>query len=104
MAYDSYFLMREGDVAAYVRARQAACPALSFLDTSGALTCAEIGDGNLNYVFRLADAHGACIDNRIERRRFAQHRRAFTAYCPRCNGNNMKAPLPGRGTPPLPDR
>lgn len=59
--YNSYFLMKEGDVADYVRAKQAGCPALAFLDTTGELTCSEVGDGNLNYIFRLADAGGNSV-------------------------------------------
>lgn len=61
MAYDSYFLMKEGDVAGYVREKQKTCPALAYLDTSRELSCGEIGDGNLNYVFRLADDKGNTV-------------------------------------------
>ncbi len=47
--YDEYFLMAPGDVAGYVQAR------LSFFPAEADLHCAEIGDGNINYVFRLLD-------------------------------------------------
>ncbi len=61
MGYDSYFLMKEPDVAGYVRAQQQTCPALAFLDTAGELACNEVGDGNLNYIFRLADSDGHSV-------------------------------------------
>lgn len=47
--FDTYFLMREEDIESYVREK------LNFFDTDAKLTCKEIGDGNLNYVFRLKD-------------------------------------------------
>ncbi len=47
--YDQYFLMTPEDVAGYVQAR------LSFFPAGADFHCAEIGDGNINYVFRLAD-------------------------------------------------
>lgn len=47
--YDSYFLMQETDVPAYVKAR------LSALTDCRSLRAKEIGDGNLNYVFRVWD-------------------------------------------------
>ena len=45
--YDTYFLMSSKDVAGYVQER------LSFFPEKEDLECKEIGDGNLNYVFRL---------------------------------------------------
>jgi len=45
--YDTYFLMSSKDVAGYVQKR------LSFFPANEDLECKEIGDGNLNYVFRL---------------------------------------------------
>ncbi|WP_367566046.1 S-methyl-5-thioribose kinase [Lacrimispora sp.] len=47
--YDSYFLMKAEDVADYVQEK------LSYFDESASLECKEIGDGNLNYVFRVKD-------------------------------------------------
>lgn len=47
--FNTYFLMTEPDVIAYVQAK------LHFFDDGAALTCKEIGDGNLNYVFRVKD-------------------------------------------------
>ena len=49
-SYEEYFLMNEADVADYVNARLP-----GFFDESAALSCKEIGDGNLNYVFRVSD-------------------------------------------------
>ncbi|MDF2557634.1 MAG: putative 5-methylthioribose kinase [Bacillales bacterium] len=46
--FSTYFLMEEKDVHEYVRE-------FEFFDTSSELTCKEIGDGNLNYVFRVVD-------------------------------------------------
>lgn len=46
--FSTYFLMVEEDVIEYVRE-------LEFFDPSSELTCKEIGDGNLNYVFRVSD-------------------------------------------------
>ncbi|WP_333652861.1 S-methyl-5-thioribose kinase [Lacrimispora sp.] len=47
--YDSYFLMKAEDVPGYVQEK------LSYFDESASLECKEIGDGNLNYVFRVKD-------------------------------------------------
>lgn len=47
--FDSYFLMREEDVIEYVREK------LNIFDNGAKLECREIGDGNLNYVFRVWD-------------------------------------------------
>lgn len=47
--FSSYFLMKEPDVIDYVQAK------LHYFDSEESLTCREIGDGNLNYVFRVKD-------------------------------------------------
>jgi 5-methylthioribose kinase len=47
--YDSYFLMKAPEVPDYVREK------LSYFDKEAELECKEIGDGNLNYVFRVKD-------------------------------------------------
>lgn len=47
--FSSYFLMKEPDVIDYVQAK------LHYFDPESSLTCREIGDGNLNYVFRVKD-------------------------------------------------
>ncbi|WP_017754443.1 S-methyl-5-thioribose kinase [Calidifontibacillus oryziterrae] len=44
-----YFTMKEEDAIAYSKS------ILNFFDPNAKLTCKEIGDGNLNYVFRLVD-------------------------------------------------
>jgi 5-methylthioribose kinase len=47
--FDRYFLMKETDAAAYVRVKTA------FFPPGAELRVKEIGDGNLNYVFRVWD-------------------------------------------------
>lgn len=47
--FDTYFLMKTEDVAEYVKEK------LNFFPDDAKLECKEIGDGNLNYVFRLKD-------------------------------------------------
>lgn len=47
--YDTYFLMKEADVCEYAKSK------LKFLSGCTSLSAKEIGDGNLNYVFRVAD-------------------------------------------------
>jgi len=47
--YDSYFLMKAEEVPDYVQEK------LSYFDKDASLECKEIGDGNLNYVFRVKD-------------------------------------------------
>lgn len=47
--YDNYFLMKTDQVEGYVRER------LDFFPKEAQLETAEIGDGNLNYVFRVKD-------------------------------------------------
>lgn len=48
--YDTYFLMKETDVPDYVQTRYP-----GHFAPDAALTVHEIGDGNLNYVFRVAE-------------------------------------------------
>jgi len=47
--YDKYFLMKSEDVIEYAKEK------LNIFDSSADLECKEIGDGNLNYVFRVWD-------------------------------------------------
>lgn len=47
--FENYFLMDINDIADYIKEK------LNFFDDSANLECKEIGDGNLNYVFRLKD-------------------------------------------------
>lgn len=49
MSYETYFLMEEKDVPAYVQEK------IHYFDASAKLVSKEIGDGNLNYVFRVSD-------------------------------------------------
>lgn len=51
--YSNYFLMNNEDVKKYVQAK--------IEGFSGEVQCQEIGDGNLNYVFRVTNASGASI-------------------------------------------
>ncbi len=44
-----YFTMKESDAIEYAKT------VLNFFDEDAVLTCKEIGDGNLNYVFRVVD-------------------------------------------------
>lgn len=48
--FDTYFLMKEPDVIEYVQTKYP-----GHFDPDAALTVREIGDGNLNYVFRVID-------------------------------------------------
>ena len=48
--FEQYFLMKEADVIDYVKEK------LTFFSADSDLKCKEIGDGNLNYVFRVWDA------------------------------------------------
>ncbi len=48
--YRSYFLMKAGDVPEYVRKKLP-----DHFSKNAELECKEIGDGNLNYVFRVSD-------------------------------------------------
>lgn len=47
--FDKYFLMNENDVLEYVKEK------VDFFEETSNLDCKEIGDGNLNYVFRVID-------------------------------------------------
>ena len=47
--FDKYFLMKTEDIADYVEEK------IHFFPADAKLVCKEIGDGNLNYVFRLKD-------------------------------------------------
>ncbi len=47
--FDNYFLMKEADVIEYVKEK------INFFDADAKLTVKEIGDGNLNYVFRVKE-------------------------------------------------
>jgi 5-methylthioribose kinase len=47
---NSYFTMKESDAVDYAKT------ILNFFDKDAELTCSEIGDGNLNYVFRVIDS------------------------------------------------
>lgn len=54
-AYGEYFLMKEEDVAAYVKNKMK-----DFKDSVD-MKSEEIGDGNLNYVFKVTDEHGQSV-------------------------------------------
>ncbi len=47
--FDSYFLMKPADVAEYVKEK------LDIFDNGAVLEAKEIGDGNINYIFRVWD-------------------------------------------------
>lgn len=47
--FDTYFLMKAGDIPDYVQEK------LHYFPDDAKLICKEIGDGNLNYVFRVTD-------------------------------------------------
>ncbi|MEM1484484.1 S-methyl-5-thioribose kinase [Oscillospiraceae bacterium PP1C4] len=47
--YDTYFLMKAEDASGYVQEK------ISYFSPDAELECKEIGDGNLNYVFRVKD-------------------------------------------------
>lgn len=47
--YETYFLMNVDDIADFIEQK------LQFFPATAELSCEEIGDGNLNYVFRLRD-------------------------------------------------
>ena len=49
--FDEYFLVKADDVAEYVQEK------LSFFPENAKFECKEIGDGNLNYVYRLVDTN-----------------------------------------------
>lgn len=54
--YDTYFLMSEPDIEGYIRENLP-----EYFAADEKLVCKEIGDGNLNYVFRLANENGKSI-------------------------------------------
>lgn len=54
--FDSYFLMKEDDAIEYARLK---VPQKEWDIDS--MTCKEIGDGNLNYVFKIVDAKGNSV-------------------------------------------
>ena len=47
--FNTYFLMKPDDVVDYARTQ------LDFFDTNADLRCKEIGDGNINYIFKVWD-------------------------------------------------
>ena len=47
--FNTYFLMKADEVISYVKEKT------DFFDRDAELSCTEIGDGNLNYVFRVID-------------------------------------------------
>ena len=49
MKYEKHFLMSKEDAKRY------AVEVVRCFDTTEGLTCEEIGDGNVNYIFRVAD-------------------------------------------------
>lgn len=54
--FDSYFLMKEADAIEYAKVK---VPQKNWdVET---MTCKEIGDGNLNYVFKVTDAKGNSV-------------------------------------------
>ncbi len=53
--FEQYFLMQEADVCAYVRQK---LPEYRDMEN---LACAEIGDGNLNYVFKVTAPDGRAV-------------------------------------------
>ena len=54
--FSSYFLMKENDVIEYAKLK---VPQKNWDDAT--MTCKEIGDGNLNYVFKVQDAKGHSV-------------------------------------------
>lgn len=56
MNFDKYFLMKEDEVIEYAKVKVAQ------MDwDADSMTCKEIGDGNLNYVFKVSDAKGNSV-------------------------------------------
>ncbi|MCI5986570.1 MAG: S-methyl-5-thioribose kinase [Faecalimonas umbilicata] len=53
--FEKYFLMNEDDVAEYIREKG------EIFAKNAKLSCQEIGDGNLNYVFRVSDENGKSV-------------------------------------------
>lgn len=54
--FDTYFLMNESDAIEYAKVK---VPQKNWDEAT--MTCKEIGDGNLNYVFKVQDAKGASV-------------------------------------------
>ncbi|MCF0228909.1 MAG: S-methyl-5-thioribose kinase [Parasporobacterium sp.] len=54
--FNSYFLMKEADVIEYAKVK---VPQKDW--DADTMTCREIGDGNLNYVFKVQDAKGHSV-------------------------------------------
>ena len=53
--FSKYFLMTTEDVPKYVQSK------LTYFSKDAKLSCTEIGDGNINYVFRVQDKNGKSI-------------------------------------------
>lgn len=53
--FEKYFLMNENDVVEYIREKG------KIFAQNAELSCQEIGDGNLNYVFRVSDENGKSV-------------------------------------------
>jgi 5-methylthioribose kinase len=51
--FDTYFLMKPSDVTQYAKEK------LNIFDDNAQLDCQEIGDGNINYVFRVGDKNSS---------------------------------------------
>ena len=56
MDFSKYFLMKEADVIEYAKVK---VPQKNWDEPT--MTCKEIGDGNLNYVFKVQDAKGHSV-------------------------------------------
>ncbi|GHU40418.1 methylthioribose kinase [Spirochaetia bacterium] len=54
--FETYFLMKESDIPLYIKTKMP-----EFFGSAAKVTAKEIGDGNLNYVYRLADGTGKSI-------------------------------------------
>lgn len=54
--FDTYFLMQEADAIEYAKIK---VPQKNWEE--GTMTCKEIGDGNLNYVFKVQDGNGTSV-------------------------------------------
>lgn len=54
--FDTYFLMTTEDAIEYAKVK---VPQMEW--DSGSMTCREIGDGNLNYVFKVTDDRGHSV-------------------------------------------
>lgn len=53
--FNKYFLMKENDIIEYVKEK------LDYFDGNSDILCEEIGDGNLNFVFRVKDGKKSVI-------------------------------------------